>query len=53
MQKRMQDQESTCNISRHRPDIEIKTCNTRDDNDEDWDVGENKCRLTNGIGQIP
>jgi hypothetical protein len=53
MQERMQDQESACNISRHRPDMQIKTCDTRYDNGEDWDVGENKCCLTNGIGQIP
>ena len=53
MQDRMQYQESACNISRHRPDIEIKTCDTGYDNGEDWDVGENKCRLTKGIRQIP
>jgi hypothetical protein len=53
MQECMQYQESACNISRHRPDIEIKTCDTGYDNGEDWDVGENKYRLTNRIGQVP
>ena len=53
MQECMQYQESACNISRHRPDVDIKTCDTRYDTGEDRDVGENKCRLANGIGQIP
>ena len=52
MQERVQDQETARYVSRQRSDFQIEACNTRNDNGENRDVGENKCCLTSGISKV-